>query len=263
MTEKPASAASFPEESRDPLSLWNTTNSWNTLDSSWNEENVSTTRWPFLIPSQNASAYIPAGWTEPIRDSGTDAEFNLDDVNIALNQSLKNVTGNETYYDYDYEAALETFFWRQLAPPLVVYGVTYVVGVVGNSLIIFTICRYRRLKTTTNVFLASLASADLLLILICIPVKVSVTHTLTQLSPCQGQCYPHPHAAFLWSTSISPYTASPRQGQYYPHPNAAFPWSRSASPTHPYIALPWSRSVLCTLHPQLSLVKVSIIHLYT
>ncbi|XP_069955789.1 QRFP-like peptide receptor isoform X2 [Cherax quadricarinatus] len=173
MTEKPASAASFPEESRDPLSLWNTTNSWNTLDSSWNEENVSTTRWPFLIPSQNASAYIPAGWTEPIRDSGTDAEFNLDDVNIALNQSLKNVTGNETYYDYDYEAALETFFWRQLAPPLVVYGVTYVVGVVGNSLIIFTICRYRRLKTTTNVFLASLASADLLLILICIPVKLA------------------------------------------------------------------------------------------
>ncbi|XP_064097653.1 G-protein coupled receptor 54-like isoform X2 [Macrobrachium nipponense] len=76
-------------------------------------------------------------------------------------------------YDYDYDMALETFFWSQLVPPLVVYSVTYVVGVVGNVLIIFTIARYRRLKTTTNVFLASLASADLLLILICIPVKIA------------------------------------------------------------------------------------------
>ncbi|KAK8394880.1 hypothetical protein O3P69_005984 [Scylla paramamosain] len=80
---------------------------------------------------------------------------------------------NESEYDYDYEAALDTFFWSQLAPPLAVYAATYVVGVAGNGLIIFTICRFRRLKTTTNVFLASLASADLLLILLCIPVKVS------------------------------------------------------------------------------------------
>lgn len=79
---------------------------------------------------------------------------------------------NETEYDYDYEKALDTFFWSQLAPALAVYSVTYLVGVTGNGLIIFTICRFRRLKTTTNVFLASLASADLLLIFLCIPVKV-------------------------------------------------------------------------------------------
>ncbi|XP_045120212.1 QRFP-like peptide receptor [Portunus trituberculatus] len=80
---------------------------------------------------------------------------------------------NESEYDYDYETALDTFFWSQLAPPLAVYAATYVVGVAGNGLIIFTICRFRRLKTTTNVFLASLASADLLLILLCIPVKIA------------------------------------------------------------------------------------------
>ncbi|XP_050734737.1 QRFP-like peptide receptor isoform X2 [Eriocheir sinensis] len=80
---------------------------------------------------------------------------------------------NETEYDYDYEKALNTFFWSQLAPALAVYSATYLVGVTGNGLIIFTICRFRRLKTTTNVFLASLASADLLLILLCIPVKLA------------------------------------------------------------------------------------------
>lgn len=91
-------------------------------------------------------------------------------------------------YDYDYDKALETFFWRELTPTLVVYAVTYVLGVVGNALIIFTICRYRHLKTTTNVFLASLATADLLLILICIPVKVRAAGHCGRARPVGHPC---------------------------------------------------------------------------
>ena len=104
--------------------------------------------------------------------------------NYEFDYSWSNTTGgsgNESEYEYDYDAALWTFDWSHLAPALAVYAATYVVGVVGNGLIIFTICRFRRLKTTTNVFLASLASADLLLILLCIPVKVS--HYTHMLSP--------------------------------------------------------------------------------
>jgi hypothetical protein len=76
-------------------------------------------------------------------------------------------------YEYDYDESHNIFNWSELVPTVVIYGVTMVFGIAGNSLIIFTICRYRRMKSTTNVFLASLASADLLLIIICIPVKVS------------------------------------------------------------------------------------------
>ena len=76
-------------------------------------------------------------------------------------------------YDYDLDFAHNFYNWAELVPTLIVYGATMVVGIAGNSLIIFTICRYRRMKSTTNVFLASLASADLLLIIICIPVKVT------------------------------------------------------------------------------------------
>lgn len=95
-------------------------------------------------------------------------------VDAPLNDTGGNGTAfNSSDYEYDYDDSLGTFYWEELAPPLVVYALTYIVGVVGNALIIFTICRYRHLKTTTNVFLASLATADLLLILICIPVKVS------------------------------------------------------------------------------------------
>ena len=64
------------------------------------------------------------------------------------------------------------FDWNELIPTVLVYSVTFVIGLVGNCLIIFTTFQYRGMQSVTNVFLSSLASADLLLIVICIPVKV-------------------------------------------------------------------------------------------
>ncbi|XP_054287538.1 QRFP-like peptide receptor [Macrosteles quadrilineatus] len=93
---------------------------------------------------------------------------------VVYSVTMVSLVDNTTDYDdYDYLEALNTYYWEELLPPLVVYSVTMVLGIIGNSLIIFTICRYRRMKSTTNVFLASLASADLLLIIICIPVKLA------------------------------------------------------------------------------------------
>jgi hypothetical protein len=88
------------------------------------------------------------------------------------NKTEEESNETEADYDYDYDQSHNIFNWSELIPTLVVYSATMVIGIAGNSLIIFTICRYRRMKSTTNVFLASLASADLLLITICIPVKV-------------------------------------------------------------------------------------------
>ena len=75
-------------------------------------------------------------------------------------------------YDYDYNESLRNFNWKELTPPLIAYTFIFILGVTGNVLIIYTIARFRRLKSTTNVFLSSLASADLLVITICVPVKV-------------------------------------------------------------------------------------------
>lgn len=124
-----------------------------------------------VAPSQPIGAVT--AWNESVDDRVYE-DYPLGSVRLLRGNGSSGgeSTWNETEYDYDYEEALKTFFWSQLAPALVVYAATYLVGVAGNSLIIFTICRFRRLKTTTNVFLASLASADLLLILLCIPVKV-------------------------------------------------------------------------------------------
>jgi hypothetical protein len=97
---------------------------------------------------------------------------NVSYLPIKENKTEEEKNESDADYDYDYDESHNIFNWSELIPTLVVYGATMVIGIAGNSLIIFTICRYRRMKSTTNVFLASLASADLLLIIICIPVKV-------------------------------------------------------------------------------------------
>ncbi|CAH1773989.1 unnamed protein product [Owenia fusiformis] len=80
--------------------------------------------------------------------------------------------GYEYYedYEYDYNASVNTFPLDAI-PVAVVYGLTLILGIVGNSLVIFCIARYRRLQNVTNIFLTSLAIADLLLVLLCIPTK--------------------------------------------------------------------------------------------
>lgn len=77
---------------------------------------------------------------------------------------------NNTYDDSTYNL---NFNWNELLPTLIVYSVTFILGLTGNILIIFTTFKYRRMKSVTNVFLSSLACSDLILIIVCIPVKVS------------------------------------------------------------------------------------------
>lgn len=85
---------------------------------------------------------------------------------------MSNLDYDEGDYDYDIEDSHDTFSWEELVPTLIVYGLTFVLGLAGNCLIVFTTYRYRRMQSATNVLLSSLASADLLLIIFCIPVKV-------------------------------------------------------------------------------------------
>lgn len=87
-----------------------------------------------------------------------------------LFQNDTNSTNSSDDYEYDIDqiGPLEEFI-----PVVLAYGITLVLGVTGNLLVIFAITRYKRMQSVTNIFLISLSTADLLLVLICVPVKVS------------------------------------------------------------------------------------------
>jgi len=76
-------------------------------------------------------------------------------------------------YVYDYNSVSDDIPMAEFVPVSLIYGLTLVLGTVGNSLVIICITKYRRMHSVTNIFLVSLASADLLLVCACVPIKVS------------------------------------------------------------------------------------------
>jgi len=134
---------------------------------------VSTDIVEYNSARNNGEGYIAGGENNKFVYNNVTSYFSTKE-----NKSKSEINESDIDYEYDYDESHNIFNWSELIPTLVVYGATMVIGIAGNSLIIFTICRYRRMKSTTNVFLASLASADLLLIIICIPVKVRERHLL-------------------------------------------------------------------------------------
>ena len=88
------------------------------------------------------------------------------------NKSNQVLNDMEYEYEYDYYDSLRTIPLDELIPVGIVYGLTFLLGIIGNSLVLFTICRHRRMRSPTNTFLVSLATADLVLVVVCIPIKV-------------------------------------------------------------------------------------------
>lgn len=49
------------------------------------------------------------------------------------------------------------------------FSITFVVGIIGNSLVLVTILFQKQMRSTTNILILNLAIAELLFILICVP----------------------------------------------------------------------------------------------
>ena len=108
-----------------------------------------------------------------------------------MTSSVSNLTGKTTNtteqheyeydgYDYDYynyqytyTDAIDHLPLAEIIPVSIVYGFIGITGLIGNLLVIFAIVKVQRMRSITNLFLLSLASADLLLVVVCVPVKVT------------------------------------------------------------------------------------------
>ena len=52
---------------------------------------------------------------------------------------------------------------------IVPYGLIFLLSVVGNTLVILTLVRHKKMRTITNMYLINLAVSDLLLAVFCMP----------------------------------------------------------------------------------------------
>ena len=62
---------------------------------------------------------------------------------------------------------------REIAIPGVLCLAVFLIGTIGNALVILVVNRFKTMRTVTNIFLAALSTADLCLIWICVPIMVS------------------------------------------------------------------------------------------
>ncbi|XP_076441094.1 cholecystokinin receptor-like [Babylonia areolata] len=92
---------------------------------------------------------------------------------------LNSSSFSDYVYEYDYDVSVSTLPLNDVVVNGVGYGLVLVLGLVGNILVVVSVARYRRMHNVTNIFLLSLASADLLLVCICVPVKFTGFITFT------------------------------------------------------------------------------------
>ncbi|KAL5288617.1 hypothetical protein ACFFRR_009073 [Megaselia abdita] len=89
-----------------------------------------------------------------------------------LNLTLKNDTVNKTDDDYiPYGQRPETY----IVP--VVFLIIFVVGVIGNGTLVIIFFRHRSMRNIPNTYILSLAMADLLVIIVCVPLA-SILYTV-------------------------------------------------------------------------------------
>ncbi|XP_052827320.1 somatostatin receptor type 2 isoform X2 [Octopus bimaculoides] len=71
---------------------------------------------------------------------------------------------------------------------VVVYSICFIVGLIGNGLVVFAMCADKKNRSVTTSFLVSLALADLLFLLVCVPYEVtksSIAHWSTGIFLCK------------------------------------------------------------------------------
>ena len=69
-----------------------------------------------------------------------------------------------------YSLSITVLYW-------VAYLLVFVMGVIGNSFVVTVVFRAPRMRSVTNVFIANLAVADLLVNCLCLPFNL-IGHTL-------------------------------------------------------------------------------------
>ncbi len=99
--------------------------------------------------------------------------FNLSSVTINQTNTLSVDLMSDDYFEF--EENNDNYDQKLLVKLILfvpIYVFTFLTGLIGNVLVIFCILTVKSLRNITNIFLVSLATADLMLIILCVPLKV-------------------------------------------------------------------------------------------
>jgi allatostatin receptor len=100
---------------------------------------------------------------------------NFDSINELINNSFsidytKNIYNKTSYNLTSNVAEAQDNFKLKLSIVVgVIYSFTFIVGLIGNLLVVLTILLHKRMRNSTNLIILNLAIADLIFIIFCVP----------------------------------------------------------------------------------------------
>lgn len=101
-------------------------------------------------------------------------EVQLKEDTYSFLEDYYNEYENHFYYHGDLNKLKEPWLTESgFIPTVIVYGLAFLIGVGGNGLVIFTVTGDFKQRTNTTMFLVSLASSDILFLLVCVPYEIT------------------------------------------------------------------------------------------
>lgn len=98
----------------------------------------------------------------------------IKDDNYAFLADYYNEYENNFYYHGDLNKLRQPWLKESsFIPTVVIYGLAFLVGVVGNGLVVFAVTGDYKQRTNTTMFLVSLATSDILFLLVCVPYEIT------------------------------------------------------------------------------------------
>ena len=113
--------------------------------------------------------------------SNTAIKINLSSIYFPVNNETMDDSWLEDYLaDFNHQDIGEAFMKDLLTIDspftivlLVLYSSVFVIGLIGNLLVILVIIKYRHMRSITNMFFMNLSIGDLLVVLVCMPFSMA------------------------------------------------------------------------------------------